>query len=90
MIPSSDELRLCYDADQDATADWIPPDRVIIYSLDSGRLVRSDAVSGTDYTVARFVDDVEFTVSGGDLEISIDFSFGDFDETYSFTTADLP
>ena len=68
----------------------IPPDRVIIYSLDSGRLVRSDAVSGTDYTVARFVDDVEFTVAGGDLEISIDFSFGDFDETYSFTTADLP
>ncbi len=90
LVPSVDELRLCFDADQDASADWIAPDRVITYSLDGNRLVRSDAVSGNVFTVARFVDDVQFVVVGGRIEISIDFAFGDFTETYSFVTADLP
>lgn len=90
LVPSVDELRLCFDADQDASADWIAPDRVITYSLDGNRLVRSDAISGDVFTVARFVDDVQFVVAGGRIDISIDFTFGDFAETYSFATADLP
>lgn len=90
LVPSVDELRLCFDADQDASADWIAPDRVITYSLDGNRLVRSDAISGDVYTVARFVDDVQFVVGGGRIDISIDFAVGDFTETYSFATADLP
>ena len=73
LVPSVDELRLCFDADQDASADWIAPDRVITYSLDGNRLIRSDAISGDVFTVARFVDDVQFVVVAGRIEISIDF-----------------
>lgn len=90
LVPSIDELRLCFDADQDASADWIAPDRVITYSLDGNRLVRSDSISGDLFTVARYVDDVQFVIAAGRIEISIDFSIGNFTETYSFVTADLP
>lgn len=90
LVPSVDELRLCFDADQDASADWIAPDRVITYSLDGDRLVRTDAISGNTFTVARYVDDVQFVTGGGRIDISIDFAFGGFTETYTFATADLP
>ena len=90
LVPSVDELRLCFDADQDASADWIAPDRVITYSL----AWRSIGPFGCDqrrvFTVARFVNDVQFVVAGGEINISIDFTFGGFAETYSFATADLP
>ena len=90
MIPSVDELRLCFDADQDASADWIAPDRVITYSMVGDRLVRSDAISGNTYTVARYVSDVQFIVSAGEINISVEFQFGGFTETYTFVTSDLP
>ena len=90
LIPSVDELRLCFDSDQDASADWISPDRVITYSLQGDRLIRSDAETGNVYTVARYVDDVQFVVAGSELTISIDFDLAGFTETYSFVTADVP
>jgi len=90
MIPSTDELRLCFDADQDASADWIAPDRVITYSLQGDRLIRSDAITGNNFTVARFVDQIEFDRGGGEIRITIDFAFRDAQETYTFVTADLP
>lgn len=90
LIPSIDELRLCFDSDHDASADWIAPDRVITYSLQGDRLIRSDAESGTVYTVARYVDEVEFVVAAGEITITIDFELAGFTETYSFVTADVP
>lgn len=90
MIPTIDELRLCFDADQDASADWIAPDRVIIYSLQGDRLIRSDSSSGNVYTVARYVEDVQFVINGNQIEVSIEFRVGGFTETYSFVTSDLP
>jgi hypothetical protein len=90
MIPNLDELRLCFDSSQDASADWIAPDRVITYTLQGDRLIRSDAVSGNTFTVARYVDDVQFVVAGGEITITIAFDLAGFSETYSFVTADLP
>ena len=89
MIPSTREIRLCYDADRDASADWVAPDRVIIYSLDGNRLVRSDAVSGNVYTVARFVDDIAITAAANEITIAIDFRLGEFVETYTVQTRDV-
>lgn len=89
MIPNANELRLCFDADQDATADWVAPDRVIIYSLDGDQLIRTDQVSGNTYTVARLVDDIEFTIGVGEINIAIDFQAGDFTESYVFATSDI-
>jgi type II secretory pathway pseudopilin PulG len=90
LIPNVNELRLCFDADQDASPDWIAPDRVITYWLQGDQLVRFDAVSGNSYTVARYVDDVQFVVVGNEINVSIFFELGRFRETYSFVTADLP
>ncbi|NND96641.1 MAG: type II secretion system protein [Pirellulaceae bacterium] len=89
MIPNTNELRLCFDSDQDASADWVLPDRVIIYSLDGDRLIRSDLTSGNTYTVARHVDDVDFVANAGDITISIDFEMAGFAETYTFVTSDV-
>jgi len=89
MIPQPSELRLCFDADQNATADWFAPDRVIVYMVDDNQLIRTDQVSGNTYTVARWVDDIEFTVGVDEIIISIDFQAGDFAETYTFATSDI-
>lgn len=89
LIPSVDELRLCYDAEQDGSADWIAPDRVITYTLVGNELIRTDAVSGNVYRVARFVDDVQFVAAAGVITVTIDFALGDFTETYTFETGDL-
>ncbi|QDT13320.1 prepilin-type N-terminal cleavage/methylation domain-containing protein [Stieleria marina] len=89
MIPNSQELRLCFDADQNATADWVAPDRVIIYSLWDGQLIRSDATTGNTYTVARWVNDIDFNVGVNEIIITIDFEAGNFTETYTFATSDI-
>tara|TARA_R110002049_G_scaffold4601_5_gene32092 strand:- start:134565 stop:135152 length:588 start_codon:yes stop_codon:yes gene_type:complete len=89
MIPTTREIRLCYDADRDATADWIAPDRVITYSLAGDRLVRSDAISGVDFTVARYVDDIDIVADAGEITFAIDFQIGNFAQSYTFVTRDV-
>jgi type II secretory pathway component PulJ len=89
FIPNPGELRLCFDADQNATADWVAPDRVITYTVDGDQLVRTDQLTGNVYTVARWVDDAQFTVGANEIVITIDFEAGDFTETYTFATSDI-
>lgn len=89
MIPSTNELRLCFDANQDASADWVAPDRVVTYTVDQGNLIRSDQLSGTSFTVARHIDSVEFIANSGQIDIIIDFEFGGFSESYAFATSDV-
>ena len=90
MIPTVDELRLCFDAQQDATADWIAPDRVIIYTHVGDQLLRTDQISGVTYTVARYVEDVQFIAASDEIRVLIDFEFGGATESYTFVTADVP
>ena len=89
MIPTTRQLRLCFDAHRDATADWVSPDRVITYSLAGNQRIRSDSISGTVYTVARHVEDINITVSANEITILVDFRVGDFAETYTFITRDV-
>ena len=89
MLPTTRELRLCFDSGRDATADWVAPDRVITYSLDGDQLIRTDSISGTVYTVARYVEDIDMVASANEITISIDFQLGDFVETYTFVTRDV-
>ena len=58
---ATDELRLCFDSSDEATADWMAPDLVVTYSLDEDRLVRSENLSGRSFVVARYVEG--FTVA---------------------------
>jgi len=89
MIPTATELRLCFDNDLDASADWVDPDRVITYTLVEDRLQRHDAETGTTITVAHNVNDIQYAINGNDLEIDIEFQIGDFTQTYTFVTSDL-
>lgn len=89
MIPTADELRLCFDSDNDASADWVSPDRVIIYFESDGQLIRSDIENGRTNVVANLVDEVNFEVIGSELRITIDFELGNVAESYVFNTPHL-
>lgn len=89
MIPSADELRLCFDEDDDSTADWIAPDRVIIYYELEGRLIRSDVASNRTNVIAHLVDSINFEVIGNELRITTVFQLGDVSETYVFNTPNI-
>lgn len=89
MIPSNDELRLCFDHELDASADWADPDRVVTYTLVAGRLLRTDAETGVTVTVANNVTGIQYAVDGNEIDISIDFQIGGFSETYTFVTSNL-
>lgn len=89
MIPNSSELRLCFDNEIDASADWADPDRVVTYTFVDDRLLRSDAVTGVTIVVAHNVSSVQYSVNGNDINIAIDFQVGGFTETYTFITSNL-
>jgi type II secretory pathway pseudopilin PulG len=89
MIPTSNELRLCYDHDLDASADWVDPDWVVTYTFVDDRILRSDAVTGVTVTVAHNVSDIQFSIDGNDINIEIEFQVGGFTETYTFVTSNL-
>lgn len=89
LIPTPTELRLCFDHDKDASADWADPDRVITYTLVGDRLRRHDAQTGVTVNIAHNIDDIEYVINGNELQIVIDFQIGNFTETYTFVTSDL-
>ena len=90
MIPSTREIRLCYDADRDATADWVAPDRVVTYSLNPVTGWFDLTPSGDpSLRLPRFVDDIAITAAANEITIDIDFRLGDFAETYTIQTRDV-
>ncbi|MCA9138712.1 MAG: hypothetical protein KDB00_18200 [Planctomycetales bacterium] len=89
MIPTAEELRLCFDNDDDLSADWTSPDRVIIYYVDDGQLIRSDVENGRSNIIAHLVDSINFEVIGNELRITTQFELGDVSETYVFNTPNL-
>ncbi|WP_372897093.1 hypothetical protein [Stieleria sp.] len=89
MIPTADELRLCFDSDLDGSADWISPDRVILYFESDGQLIRSDLENGRTNVVAQLVDSVNFEVIGNELRITLAFQLGAITETYVFNTPNI-
>lgn len=86
MVPTADELRLCFDAGVDASADWVSPDRVVIYYVSDGQLIRSDVENGRTNVVAHLVDSINFEVIGNELQITLSFRLGGAEETYVFNT----
>ncbi|MEM9588092.1 MAG: hypothetical protein AAGA03_12495 [Planctomycetota bacterium] len=90
MVPASDELRLCFDSDDDASADWGSPDRVITYLQNGNRLVRLDSGTGGEFVVARLIDEVDFSINGGELSVALEFQLGNETMDYEFVTGELP
>lgn len=86
LVPTADELRLCFDQDDDGSADWVSPDRVIIYYELDGRLIRFDVENSQTNVVAQLVDSVNFEVIGNELRITLEFEIGGVNETFVFNT----
>jgi hypothetical protein len=89
QLVSDAELRLCYDADEDGSVDWLS-DRIITYLLDGEQLIRSDSVSGTDFVVADNLSFLQFSIDAGMIITDFQISLGGLDEPFTFITADLP
>ena len=86
MVPTADELRLCFDANEDASADWVSPDRVITYYELDGQLIRYDIENDRSNVISHLVDSINFEVIGNELRITTEFELGDVSETYVFNT----
>lgn len=89
MVPTADELRLCFDDDVDGSADWVSPDRVIIYFESDGRLIRSDVEADRTNVVAELVQSANFEVIGNEIRITLEIELGDVAETYVFNTPNI-
>ena len=86
MIPNENELRLCFDNDVDGSPDWVSPDRVVIYAVDNGQLIRSDIENNRSNVIAVLVDSIQFERVGSELQIAIDFEVGNVSDSYLFNT----
>ena len=85
LQPNGSELWLCFDggAAPNGTADWAAPDTVIVYQVQSGRLVRWDQAANTTFTVARHVDALVVQDLGDRVKISLTFRYRGVSRTYT-------
>jgi len=83
------QLLLCYDGSPaNGLADWVAPDKVIAYDLQSGQLIRTDQTASTQFAVAELVSNLTFTDLGGALQVDITFDYRDLTRVYTFEAKD--
>ncbi len=83
--PAGTALRLCFDGGiaPNGLADWGDPDTVITYEVQDGNLVRWNENSGTTFTVARYVQQMQVADDGSGVEIRLTFVYRNVDRTYT-------
>ena len=89
LATADDRLLLCFDAEPlNEIADWAAPDRVIVYEVQNGQLIRTDQQSGTSFVVVDNVSNFGVTqlVSGVRIELTIER--GKFNRTYTLISQD--
>jgi type II secretory pathway component PulJ len=86
MLSGDSQLLLCFDGSDapNGQADWGPPDTVIAYLVDDGRLVRWDQTANTMFTVAQNVDRLEVHPVGDTLQIQLTFRYRNLTRTCTF------
>lgn len=90
MQPADSVLRLCFDGGNvvDGLAEWGAPDTVITYEVQDGNLVRWDESSGTLFTVARYVQQMQLTSQDNGVEIKLTFAYRNLTRTYTLVGLD--
>ena len=90
MQPGNSQLWLCFDGglNPNGLADWGPPDTVISYQVAANTLVRWDQTAGSTVTVARYVDQLELTDLGGQVQIQLTFRYRGIMQTYTMIARD--
>ncbi|NQU25620.1 MAG: hypothetical protein HQ567_30405 [Candidatus Nealsonbacteria bacterium] len=83
-VVGGSQLRLCFDGEPiNAIPDWNAPDTVITYDVQANRLVRSNLQTGTAFTVAANVDQMQLTELPDGVRIDLTFTYRDITRTYS-------
>jgi len=88
--PAGGELWLCFDGGDspNGEADWASPDRVVVYRVESGRLVRRDQFDETSVTVARHVTGMTAEDLGGAVRITVAFTYRGTSRTQTLVARD--
>ena len=89
LVTVDARLLLCYDGDPlNEIADWAAPDRVMVYEVQGGQLIRTDQQSGAAFVVANNVSDFTVTQLASGLRIELTFERGNFTRTYTLISED--
>jgi type II secretory pathway component PulJ len=89
MVVAGPQLRLCFDGDPvNGAADWAAPDTVITYEVLGNRLVRANLSTGTAFTVATNVDQVQLTAQPDGVRLDLTFSYRNVTRTYTIIAQD--
>ncbi|OYP29395.1 hypothetical protein [Rhodopirellula sp. MGV] len=80
-------LRLCFDGDQNNRADWMPPDRVIVYESEQELLIRSDPFGSHSNVLTHSVQAWQVDDQGDHVQLLLTLGLGRFTETYTFDTS---
>lgn len=85
LQPGGTQLWLCYDGGStpNGLPDWAAPDRVVVYEVQSGKLVRWDQANGTTFVVARYVEDFRLENLGDCVRITLSFRFRTVARTFT-------
>lgn len=86
MPRAGGQLWLCFDggSEPDGTADWTPPDTVVVYLVEDHMLVRWDQSTGTTFPVAQCVDTMTLGLSEDELRIELTFKHRDLKRSCVF------
>ncbi|MHC4398922.1 MAG: hypothetical protein ACYTG0_04505 [Planctomycetota bacterium] len=82
------ELQLCFDGNDDGQPDWAAPDTVVAYRVVADRLIRENVQTGSVFTVADHVDQLQLTELGDRINVALTFSFRDITRTYTIVAKD--
>jgi type II secretory pathway component PulJ len=89
MVVGGSELWICFDGGGlNGIADWGDPDVVITYTVEDGRLVRTNQAAGTTFVVASRVSGMRVSELGSGVQFDLGFAFRDFAQTYTLVTQD--
>ena len=89
LVTSDARLLLCFDGKpMNEIADWAAPDRVIVYEVQAGQLIRTNQQSGTAFVVADEVSGFSVTQLVSGLRIELTVARGNFTRTYTLISQD--
>ena len=89
MAVGGSQLRLCFDGGSaNGTADWADPDTVIVYEVLDHQLVRTNLKTGTAFTVAANVDQMQLTAQADGVRVDLTFSYRGVTRTYTMIAQD--
>lgn len=91
---ASGELRLCYDGPSsgvfNGSADWMTPDRVVVYGQVGDQLIRTYLPTGAAFVVADGVESFNLVDQFDSIRIEVTLSQRDLQWTYTVTSMDPP